>query len=106
MQADDRMLSTFLPLLSSQRIERATNRTLKRSKMEKVRVSFWYVYKMVAQNMLHIYEVKYKSYPRKKNGFFNVTKCLQQIKMADLHHMCAEKNEQPPDITTMEAPER
>ena len=37
----------------------------------------WYLYKMVAQNKIGF------------DDFFDVTKCLQQIEMPDLLHMCA-----------------
>ena len=46
--------------------------------------------KMVAQNMLRTYDVK-KVFSD-KIGFddsFNETKCLQQITMPDLIHVCA-----------------
>ena len=45
---------------------------------------------MVAQNMLRMYEVKYV-FP-KKIGFgnsFELTKCIQQIEISDLLHLCA-----------------
>ena len=40
-------------------------------------------------------------FPRKKiefDGSFDVTKCLQQIEMPDLLHMCVYWNEQPSNI--------
>ena len=46
----------------------------------------------IAQNMLRTYDVKY-GFSNKKFGFddsFDVTKCLQQIEMPDLLHMCAQ----------------
>ena len=50
-----------------------------------------FLYKMVAQNMLRKTEVKYV-FSEKKIGFddyFDVAKCLQQIEIPDLLHMCA-----------------
>ena len=44
------------------------------------------------------------SFPRKKIGFddsLDVTKCLLQIEIFDLLHMCALWNEQPSDIKIM-----
>ena len=58
---------------------------------------------MVAQNMLRRHEVD-RFFSRKKIGFddsFNVTKCLQQIGMPDLFHMCVPSSEQPSNINTM-----
>ena len=47
---------------------------------------------------------KTRSFSEKKIGFddsFDVTKCLQQIEMPDLLHVCAQWNEQPSNIKTM-----
>ena len=47
---------------------------------------------MVAQNMLRMYDVKKVFFRKKKIGFddsFDVTKCLQQLEMPDLLHICA-----------------
>ena len=49
--------------------------------------------------------MKTRSFSEKKIGFddiFDVTKCLQQIGMADLLHVCAQWNEQPSNIKTMD----
>ena len=46
---------------------------------------------MITQNMLRTYDVN-KVFSETKIGFYNSfdeTKCLQQIKMPDLLHMCA-----------------
>ena len=60
--------------------------------------------KMVAQNMLHAYDVK-QVFSETFFGFdesFDVTKCLQQIETPDLLHMCAKANEQPSNTKTMQ----
>ena len=65
-------------------------------------VNTWYLYKMVAQNMLRTYDVKQVILANV--GFdnsFDVTKCLQQIEIPDLLCMCALWNEQPTNIETM-----
>ena len=54
-------------------------------------VSPWYLYKMVTQNMLLTYKVK-RSFSKKIFEFsdsFVISKCLQQIELNDLLHMCA-----------------
>ena len=51
---------------------------------------------MVAQNMLRMYDVKKGLFREKKIGFddsFDATKCLQQIEIPDLLHMCAHCSE-------------
>ena len=58
---------------------------------------------MVAHFTLRTYDVN-KVFFRKKIGFddyFDVSKCLQQIKISDLLHVCAWRNEQPSIITSM-----
>ena len=58
---------------------------------------------MVAQNMLRTYGVKYV-FSEKEIGYdssFDVTKCLEQIEMSDLLHMCAKGYEQPSNIKTL-----
>ena len=58
---------------------------------------------MVPQNMLRTYKVKYV-FPEKNVGSddsFDVTKCLQQIEIPDLLHMCAPCSELPSNISTM-----
>ena len=58
------------------------------------------IYKMVAQNMLRTYEVK-EVFSEKKyqiDGSFIVSKCLQQIEIPDLLHMCAPCSELPSNI--------
>ena len=58
---------------------------------------------MFAHFMLRTYVVN-KIFFREKIGFddsFDVTKCLQQIEMPDLLHVCAKWNEQPSNIETM-----
>ena len=45
---------------------------------------------IAAQNMLRTFDVKF---PKKIFGFddsFDITKCLQQIEIPDLLHMCAQ----------------
>ena len=57
---------------------------------------------MVAQTMLVTNKIN-RSLP-KKIGFddsFDVTKCLQQIEIPDLLHMCAPCSELPSNISTM-----
>ena len=47
---------------------------------------------MVAQNTLRKHDVKKGIFREKKIGFdhsFDVTKCLHQIEIPDLLHMCA-----------------
>ena len=47
--------------------------------------------------------MKNRSFPRKKIGFdnfFDVTRCIQRIKISNLLHMCAWGNEQPSNIKT------
>ena len=52
----------------------------------------WGFYKMVPQNMLRTYEVKYGNF-REKKRFWLLFRCnlkgLQQIEIPDLIHMCA-----------------
>ena len=48
---------------------------------------------MVAQFILRTYDVNKAFFSRKKIGFdhsFDVTKCLHQIEIPDIFHMCAE----------------
>ena len=48
--------------------------------------------------------MKTRSFSDKKFGFddsFDVTKCLQQIEMSDLLHVCAYLNEQPTNLKNM-----
>ena len=55
-------------------------------------LSAWYLYKMVAQNMLRTY-VENRIFSENNFGFddsFDVTKCLQQIEMSGILHMCAQ----------------
>ena len=64
----------------------------------------WYLYKFVAQNMLHIFLKKKGSFPKKEIEFddsFDVTKCFQQIEIPDLLHMCAPCSELSSNILTM-----
>ena len=59
---------------------------------------------MAAQNILRTNEVKYVFSEENKIGFdysFDVTKCLQQLEIPDLFHMCAPCSELPSDIRTM-----
>ena len=49
------------------------------------------LYKMVVQSMLLPKNFGFDDY-------FDVTKCLQQIEMNELLHMCAESTEQPSNI--------
>ena len=58
---------------------------------------------MVAQNMIRIHKIKI-GLCRKKFGFkdsFDVTKCLQQIEIPVLLHMCAPSSELSYNISTM-----
>ena len=62
---------------------------------------------MVAQNMLRTYDVK-QFFSDKKiefDGSFDVSKCLKQIELPDLLHMCAKGTEQPSNIKTMKDPD-
>ena len=53
----------------------------------------WYLNKMVAQNKLRMYDVKYVFSEEITSDLttlsIDVTICLQQIEMPDLIHMCA-----------------
>ena len=52
----------------------------------------WFLYTMVAHFRLRAYDVK-KFFFRKKIGFndsFDVTKCVKQLGMPDLLHVCAQ----------------
>ena len=65
--------------------------------------ALWYLYKMVTQNMLRTYVVNL-SFSREKIGFedsIDVTKCLQQIEIRNLLHMCAPCSKLPSNISTM-----
>ena len=45
-------------------------------------------------------------FPKKKFGFDDslyVTKCLQQIEMSDLLHVCTKSNEQPSNVKTKDS---
>ena len=58
---------------------------------------------MVAQNMLRTYQVKWV-FPRKRlrfDDYFVITKCLQQIEISSLLHMCAPCSELPSNISTL-----
>ena len=58
----------------------------------------WVLYKMVAQNLLRAYEVETGLFREKKIEFddsFDVTKCIQQIEVPYLLHMCAPISELP-----------
>ena len=58
---------------------------------------------MVAQNMLRTYKVK-KFFPEKKikiDDSIDVAKCLQQIEIPDLLHMCAPCSALPSYISIM-----
>ena len=54
---------------------------------------------MVAQNMLPMYDVK-QVFSGKNFGFDDVSKCLQQIEIPDLFHMCKPCSELPSYIST------
>ena len=57
---------------------------------------------MVAQNKLRTYEIK-KVFAKKKRFYdsFYVTKCLQQIEIPDILHICTPCSELPFYIGTM-----
>ena len=58
----------------------------------------WYVYKMVAQNMLRTMCFQKKIW---FDNSFDVTKCLQPIKTSELLHMYAPWSELPSNTSTM-----
>ena len=59
---------------------------------------------MVAQNMLHVYEVKQVFSEKKEIGsddYVDVTKRIQQIEIPNLLHMCEPCSDIPSNISTM-----
>ena len=76
---------------------------LKECRLTVRHASSWYLYKMVAQKMVRKYEVK-QVCSGKKIGFddsFDVTNCLQQIKILDLLHMCLPCSDLPSNLSSM-----
>ena len=71
----------------------------------------WYLYEMVAQNMLRTFDVEYDFFREKKIGFdnsFDVTRCIQQIEIPDLPSnistMFDSKSFRPPKTYPLEGP--
>ena len=61
----------------------------------------WYLYEMVAQNMLRTFIVQWVYRKIEFDCPFDVTKGLQQIEIPDLlHTMCANCYELPSNIST------